>query len=99
MREPRIRQGFIKFFLSTYVDDETGAVGYKSYDVISYACAVFRLPLTDMSTGKAWNLLREDHSNIYDKYFVGEGAHTALKDALAQKALLCALEEVVLLGC
>ena len=90
--------GFIKFFLSTYADDETGAVGYKSYDVVSYACAAFRLPLTDMSTGKAWTLLRERHTLIYDRHFVGIGTHTALVDALAQTALLRALEEMVRAG-
>ena len=90
--------GFIKFFLSAYADDETGAVGYKSYDIVSYACAAFRLPLTNMSKSRAWSLLRERHTLIYDKHFAGEGTHTALTDALSQTTLFCALEEMVRLG-
>ena len=87
--------GFIKVFLEKYASDETGVTGFKSYDVVSYACASFGLSLSDMSTGKAWKLLLEKAKHLHDKYFEGVGNHNALVDAIAQTSLLLALEEYV----
>ncbi len=88
--------GFLKVFLSTYADDEVGVIGYKAYDVVSYACGVFRLPLSQMSAVKAWGLLKEWSKEIHDKYFRGLITHNALQDAIDQTMLLLALEEYVL---
>lgn len=87
--------GFIKTFLSMYADDETRIIGYKSYDVISYACGVFRQPLSEMSARKAWALIKDQAPSVYEKYFPGVIIHNALKDAVDQTMLLLALEECV----
>lgn len=87
--------GFFKNFLSTYADDETGIIGFKSYDVVSYACGVFRKPLSEMSTCKAWTLIKSRAPSVYEKYFPGTITHNALKDAIDQTMLLLALEECV----
>ena len=87
--------GFLKVFLAFYADDEVGVIGFKSYDVVSYACASFDLPLSEMSTGKAWRLLLEKAPYLHLKYFKGEGNHNASVDTDAQTDLLLALEEYV----
>jgi hypothetical protein len=85
--------GFLKTFLSTYADDEVGVIGFKSYDVVSYACGVFRTSLSEMSTSKAWKLIQSHAPSVYEKYFPGALTHNALKDAIDQTMLLLALEE------
>lgn len=87
--------GFVKVFLDRYASDEVGVVGFKSYDVVSYACAAFGFRLTNMSTGKAWKLLFERARHLYDKYYKEREKHTALVDVIAQTELLLALEEYV----
>lgn len=87
--------GFLKMFLSMYADDETGVVGFKPYDVVSYACGVFRRPLSEMSTSKAWALIKSQAPSVHEKYFPGTITHKALKDAIDQTMLLLALEECV----
>ena len=85
--------GFLKVFLDAYANDEVTVIGYKTYDVVSYACGVFKLPLSEMSKGKAWEMIKQKSAEIYNKYFPGEMTHNALQDAIDQTALLLALEE------
>lgn len=89
--------GFLKTFLSMYANDETGVIGFKSYDVVSYACGVFRKPLSEMSASKAWELIKSHAPSVYEMYFPGAITHNALKDAIDQTMLLLALEECITL--
>jgi DNA polymerase III epsilon subunit-like protein len=92
---PGFDVGFLKLFLHQYADDEVGVIGYKSYDVVSYACGVFQKPLGSMSTKKAWEKIRTLRPEIYSQFFQGEGNHSALADAIAQTRLLLALEACI----
>lgn len=89
--------GFLKTFLSMYANDETGIVGFKSYDVVSYACGVFRQPLGEMSTSKAWDLIRLHAPALYEEYYPGQVTHNALQDAIDQTMLLLTLEKCAMM--
>lgn len=87
--------GFLKVFLEKHAPDTVSCIGFKAFDVVSYACGVFALPLGSMSTGKAWRILKEMVPELHRNYFPGDGTHNALQDALDQTKLLLALEAYV----
>ncbi len=53
------------------------------------------MPLSEMSTSKAWTLMKSQVPAICEKYFPGAVTHNALKDVIDQTMLLLALEECV----
>ena len=88
---------FFREFLHRFCPDRADVIGYKAFDITSYACGVFGLSLGSWSAKKTWKLIKTHHPVIYAKYFRGELEHTGLEDAIDQARLLMAIEEVQLL--
>jgi hypothetical protein len=87
--------GFLKNFLHTHCSDTVGVIGYKAFDITSYMCAVFGLPVGSMSTGKAWKIIQAQYPRLYEQYYPGEASHSATQDAVDQAMLLIAAEKIV----
>ena len=84
---------FFREFLYRYSPDRYEVIGHKGYDITSFGCGVFQVPLGSMSAQKLWNLIKT-FPDVHAKYYPGELCHSAIEDAIDQAKLLLALEEV-----
>lgn len=93
---PAFDFAFLKSLLARYSEDMVTVIGFRAYDITSYACAVFGRKLgNNMSTSKVWKLMAYHFPEIYKKWYTGNSKHSAEEDAVDQAKLLTALEEIV----
>ena len=86
---------FIREFLYRFCPDRYEVIGYKGYEITSFADAVFDLPLGTLSAKRAWERIKA-YPKIYERYYPGALTHGAIQDSIDQAKLLLALEEVQL---